>query len=386
MDERYMDEVATWAVEDNYPGAVGRSGHRLCCCDSSFLYCVGGYNSQHGLLQEVWRLNLSTSEWEQVSDCSTTPSVCVSHCLVSSGGHLLMLGGTTYPFGSVLTNEVEACDQLTGQWQTLHTTGNKPPSLYGQAARRAGEYVYTVGGTSGYHFSFHAHALHLHLPTLTWTTLAKPDLCKQDGESPGRYRAEIGVLDGKVVVVGGTSAFTVFSLDQLPVLDVRSGQWELQRTHPDPITHAHPAPRRSHAAVQMNNDLYVIGGTDGMTVYDDVWRLHLPSLTWTRHPLRLPTPLYFHDAALTQNGILYVYGGLSSVGSSQRSSALYRAKLQAQPLLEVAWDAFTLHCPTITSSPALDSHINHEYLAAGVPRNLMKRLAKLPKTKCQMYK
>lgn len=37
----------------------------------------------------------------------------------------------------------------------------------------------------------------------------------QDGESLGRYRAEIGVAAGRVVVVGGASAFTVFPLDQV---------------------------------------------------------------------------------------------------------------------------------------------------------------------------
>lgn len=46
--------------------------------------------------------------------------------------------------------------------------------------------------------------------------------------------------------------------------------------------------------------MYVMGGTDGEEVFSDVWRLDLLSLAWTRLALTLPTPLYFHDAALTK--------------------------------------------------------------------------------------
>lgn len=43
-----------------------------------------------------------------------------------------------------------------------------------------------------------------------------------------------------------------------------------------------------------------MGGTDGNEVFSDVWRLDLLSMAWTRLALTLPTPLYFHDAALTK--------------------------------------------------------------------------------------
>lgn len=77
-----------------------------------------------------------------------------------------------------------------------------------------------------------------------------------------------------------------------------------------------------------------------------------------------------------QNGCLYVYGGLASVGSDQRSETVFRAQLQAPPLLEAAWGAFTGHCPTLSSGQIPNSM---DLLAAGVPRNMMKRLVRLPK-------
>ncbi|XP_042891089.1 kelch domain-containing protein 10-like [Penaeus japonicus] len=377
FQDNLMEEIQTWAGEGCTPS--GRSGHRISCTDS-FLYCVGGYHPAHGPLQDAWRLNLSTGEWEQLSDSSSTPSESVSHCLVSTKHELLVFGGTSYPFGSSIGTDVHACDKRTGEWRTLDGCGDLPPALYGQASRRVGDYVYTVGGTSGYHFSMHAHALHL--PTGTWTSLATNDLFK--GEEPsGRYRAEIGVVPGRIVVVGGAAAATVFPLDEIPVLDVDTGKWAVKKTHPDPLVHAHPSPRRCHAAVQRGKDLYIMGGTDGSEVFDDLWKLDLHSLSWARLSLVLPRPLYFHDAAVTPNGSLYVYGGLSSIGSRERSSSLFRVRLDAPPLLEAAWESFSSHCPTLSTPlpasvmPKTTAPTAHDFLAAGVPRSLIQRLAKL---------
>lgn len=80
---------------------------------------------------------------------------------------------------------------------------------------------------------------------------------------------------------------------------------------------------------------------------------------------------------MAQNGCLYVYGGLASVGSDQRSEMVFRAQLQAPPLLEAAWGAFTGNYPPFLSAGQIPN--NMELLAAGVPRSMVKRLARLPK-------
>lgn len=72
-----------------------------------------------------------------------------------------------------------------------------------------------------------------------------------------------------------------------------------------------------------------------------------------------------------------MYGGLDSVGSQQRSEAVFRAQLEVPPLMEAAWGAFTGHCPSLLSTDC--SFTNNDLVAAGVPRNMVKRLARLSK-------
>ncbi|XP_068205572.1 kelch domain-containing protein 10-like [Palaemon carinicauda] len=375
--EVIMEAIPNWSA-GSYP--VGRSGHRISCTDS-FLYTVGGFHPSTGALAEAWRLNISTGEWEQLSNSEDdgTPSTCISHCMASLGQELLIFGGTSYPFGSAMSNEIHACDKATGKWRVVPSEGDIPQEMYGQAFRRMGDYIYTVGGTSGYHFSLQAHALHL--PTMTWSCLASSDLYKGN-EPSGRYKAEIGVVLGRIVVVGGSSADIVFPLDEVPVLDIEQGKWSLKSTKPDPRFHAYPSPRKCHASVQRGADLYVIGGASGDEVFDDIWKLDLLTLTWSRTCLVLPVPLYFHDAAFSPNGSLFVYGGSTAVGSSERSTAVFRARLQAPPLLEAAWEAFATNCSfdSVEEEQPLDSRTQSlELLAAGVPRRLIQRLRKLPK-------
>ncbi|KAK7068074.1 hypothetical protein SK128_013744 [Halocaridina rubra] len=380
--DKLMEEIQTWTTEDYIP--LGRSGHRISCSDS-FLYCVGGYHPAYGTLREAWRLNLSTGEWEQLSDSSATPPTSISHCMVSVGHDLLTFGGTGFPFGSVMSSDIHACNKTTGEWRTISAEGEAPPHLYGQACRRLGDYVYTVGGTSGYHFSLQVHVFHL--PTSTWRCLASSQMFKQENEPSGRYKAEIGVIPNQIVVVGGSSASTVFPLDEVPVFDNLTGEWSLKATKQDPRLHAYPSPRKCHAAVQRGTDLYIIGGADGNEVFDDIWKLNLITLAWSRLDLVTPVPLYFHDAAVTPNGCLYIYGGSTSLGSGERSSRVFRTRLQAPPLLEAAWDTFTINCPAITIPMPDYLTVNQggpthsDFLEAGVPRGLVERLNRLAKNK-----
>ena len=42
-----------------------------------------------------------------------------------------------------------------------------------------------------------------------------------------------------------------------------------------------PCPRRSHTCVLYLDTVFMCGGTDGDIMLDDLWALHVPTLTWT---------------------------------------------------------------------------------------------------------
>lgn len=88
-------------------------------------------------------------------------------------------------------------------------------------------------------------------------------------------------------------------------------------THGDTEETMVPAPRRCHGSVQYTDEksgvtsVVISGGYNGDWVFSDVWRLDLGTLQWTRlRECFLPCPVYFHSAALTPEGRMYIFGGI----------------------------------------------------------------------------
>lgn len=83
----------------------------------------------------------------------------------------------------------------------------------------------------------------------------------------------------------------------------------------------------------------------------------------------LPRELYFHAAAASPEGRIYVFGGIySDEGNTIRTNTIYSTWLCIPKLSEMCWEAVLLYFPHIV-------HCDHdELLNVGLPRNYVKRL------------
>ena len=69
--------------------------------------------------------------------------------------------------------------------------------------------------------------------------------------------------------------------------DTKAGYrgWNRLRT----VSNLYPPPRHSHSATAASNDVYVFGGSDGITGLSDLWRLTVFYKKWPERPS--PTPI-----------------------------------------------------------------------------------------------
>lgn len=200
-----------------------RSGHRIACDDVN-VYSYGGYNPQlnddpdlvddldwnlsRPLFKELWKFNIATSQWKKLP-CENVPDVLASNAVILSGKILMVFGGTGVPFGARCSQHLYLCDLTKEEKLSFHkvdTTGNIPPPLYGQAVVLNGQYLYTVGGTTGYEYSADVHRLNLE--SKVWEEVY---ICKGSVNEPGgRYRHEL-VFDGtRIFILGGGTAIEAF--------------------------------------------------------------------------------------------------------------------------------------------------------------------------------
>lgn len=203
-------------------GPIPRSGHRIVCNDRS-MFAIGGYNpnvplrnldnserrqSVHTVFQEIWRFDFDTKTWMKLESRNMTGEL--ASCGTAISGNLLFLhGGTSYPFGQEINEDVFVCNLFTSdsiiEFKQIDIVGStKPPKQYGQSIVVKGGYLYTVGGTDGHNYSMDVYRLNLR--TRKWEKLTK-----SDGEEPrSRYRHEVVVYKDFLVVLGGGTSEIAF--------------------------------------------------------------------------------------------------------------------------------------------------------------------------------
>eukprot|EP00300_Choanocystis_sp_HF-7_P027664 c32854_g1_i1.p1 GENE.c32854_g1_i1~~c32854_g1_i1.p1 ORF type:complete len:654 (-),score=103.14 c32854_g1_i1:69-1874(-) len=108
------------------------------------------------------------------------------------------------------------------------------------------------------------------------------------------------VIEDKLYIFGGADG--VSYLNELHVLDCVRMEWMMLKT-----TGAIPAARTRHASVSTSPDkMFVIGGTNGTFLFDNIHCLNTVSATWTE--IALPTKRWGHTV-VSVDDTLYLFGG-----------------------------------------------------------------------------
>ncbi|XP_012216265.1 kelch domain-containing protein 10 homolog [Linepithema humile] len=373
-----------------------RSGHRI-ACDYRNLYSYGGFNpcvpetdpdmlddqtwvTSKPLFKELWRFNLVTERWKRLPGQQDMPNELASNAVILLGKALLVYGGTGVPFGESCSNQLYVCNVDNGTIKIVPAVGELPEPQYGQALICQSPYLYTVGGTTGYEYTCDIHRLDLRKGV--WETVY---ICtgKDECEPYGRYRHELA-FDGKMIyVLGGGTSTEAFGFSEIPAFDLKTNSWRTLTTHGDKFYRNDivnetmvPAPRRCHGSVQYTDEksgvtsVVISGGYNGDWVYSDVWRLDLGTLQWTLlRECILPNPVYFHSAALTPEGRMYIFGGIVKINEKMhRTNAVYSAWLTIPKLSDICWQALNCYYPSLKdSSPDKLLHI-------GIPSKFVRTL------------
>lgn len=211
--------------------------------------------------------------------------------------------------------------------------------------------------------------------TQKWELLAisRPEI---DPEQPiGRYRHEIAIDDRFIYIFGGGTSDIVFDLKTIPVYDLINRKWSKIETYPDP-DEGYPMPRKCHSLVQHtakdcneNEEtcVYITGGNFHGGPLKDVWKLSLKTRRWMRFRMAsLRTSLFFHDACITNDACMYIFGGITT--NTQRTNNLYKMWVAIPKLSVIAWEALLHYYPKMHLAP------KSYMLEKGVPMHFVKRV------------
>lgn len=201
--------------------------------------------------------------------------------------------------------------------------------------------------------------------------LSRPEI---DPDHPaGRYRHEIAIDDRYIYIFGGGTSDKFFGLKHLPVYDLLENKWSKITTYPDPEKN-YPKNRKCHSLVQhttkdiYDNDetcVYIAGGNN-REPFSDIWKLSLKTRQWSFFRSSLGSSLVFHDACITTDGSMYIFGGTTY--NLSRSNKLLRIWVTIPKLSVIAWESLLHYYPQIHSAPKT------YMLENGIPMHFVKRV------------
>lgn len=185
----------------------------------------------------------------------------------------------------------------------------------------------------------------------------------------GRYGHTLNILGSKIYIFGGQ--VEGFFFNDLVAFDLNSLQssasrWEVLLQNSKDQTSPHgrsPPPRTNHSIVTWQDKLYLFGGTDGVTWFNDVWTYEPRSNSWTELDCigYIPVAREGHSAALV-NDTMYVFGGRTQEGVDLGDLAAFRISSRR-------WYMFQNmgHSPSARSGHSMTAFGKHIVTLAGEP-------------------
>jgi hypothetical protein len=247
---------------------------------------------------DLWRYDLASDAWERVEVKGDSPSPRFGHTATWVPGiGLVVWSGQA---GSAFFNDLWAFDPADGRWTALAAEGQVPPARYGSCAALApdGRLWVSHGFTDTGRFSdtraydFEAGGWE----DLTVDGTRPIERCLHDclWTPDERFVLYAGQTDG------------VQALGDLWSL-APPDRWE-------ELTDVEPEARQLYALAQVGSAGYVFGGRDeAAEPLQDLWRLDLEDLTWSRLEAGGEMPPVRSGAALVadpNSGRLLLFGGL----------------------------------------------------------------------------
>ena len=232
-----------------------------------------------------------------------------------------------------------------------------PEPKYGQSMALSPDGQLVIySGTTGRDFDDDTHLFDL--TNLSWSQLIYCPEHAQSNKPHPRYRHEVVWDNDRFILIGGSIITGSFLLREVHSFCFKDLSWSSHQCSlgksdcedkvfdPDSTVVKYlPGPRKAHSCILWRDNVYVMGGIlhgpFSDSCYSDLWRLNLKTFTWHRCFTDFPHEIYFHSAAISPQGCMYVFGGVRGTETTVRNADLFKIWLDVPSLSELAWMKLT---------------------------------------------
>jgi beta propeller repeat protein/parallel beta-helix repeat protein len=317
---RSIDNGATWAQVTANAGWTGRYGQSSVALPDGSIVLMGGWDTTSYLKNDVWRLMPTGSSVQNPSHTYASPgNYTVALQAYNAGGYnstrnigyINVTAATIAPVASFTTNRTSGSTPLTVQFNDTST--NSPTSWY---------WIFGDGGTS-----IAQNVTHTYNSVGSYTV--NMSASNAGGTTWSNVTNKITVLPPAPVAsftgtpASGTSPLTVSFTDSSSNSPTGWAWFFGDENYTAPWTQVNASAgwtaRYGHSSVVMpDGSIVLMGGFNGATRFNDVWRSTDDGITWTRVNASAGwSGRYGHRSVVLPDGSIVLMGGYD--GSTQKN-------------------------------------------------------------------
>ncbi len=295
---------------------------------NGIIYAIGGILGGLSSTSVVEAYDTNTGLWTNKAPLPITLGAS-SGCAINN--KIYVFGGAVNgPYGTIVDSVYEytpSPDSGSGTWSVK---SHLPKPLSSAVAETVNGKIYVIGGTTaGFNLAYNS--VYEYDPVSdTWDTTKTP-------MPTARFNHSSAVVDGKIYVFGGATNNTLLAIDSVEVYDPLSDTWD---TAKKPMLIA----KCFHTSCASNGKIYIFTGASGFSiVYDTVEEYDPVSDTWTPKT-SIPTASW-GPGSCAVGEYIYVIGGADVNNLRLSTVEAYNPALDPITAVEVdvrLLDKFTL--------------------------------------------
>ncbi|EJD43628.1 galactose oxidase [Auricularia subglabra TFB-10046 SS5] len=267
----------------------------------SVAWVFGGCD-EHGCSRDVYCLDIETFQWSHPDLAGDWPVPCRAHtATLVDGKRIFVFGGGA---NADYYDSLYILDTAQRKWSQVTVPGPKPIQRRAHTAVYYKGRIWVFGGGNGVRALNDVWALDVSVPVdrMRW------DQVETHGKRPSPRGYHTANLVGQnMVVVGGSDGRECFQ--DIWVLNLDTFEWRNVNTEKS-------YRRLSHCATQVGSYLFVMGGHDSQKYTNELLLFNLITLQWESRPcMGRPPSVRAYQSAFLADSRLFVLGGFDGTSA-----------------------------------------------------------------------